>query len=382
MTPKKKKLKPTVKQYDGAPVLFDCYSWILSNAVSKRTTITGPFRLALALSRDAHFWPAVLINSGTDLSPELETSRVALSRLLRKEILVLTPETIKSHPFKVWMSLAADHYCPLTPALPSRIHVVTVLHDIMSAQGVFGDRNAENFWQAVSMSDALLYVSDTTRKRFLELSTGVSVGTLIPFQNCHHYGNSSAIEPYLESTNDAKRVGVQSLSVHSLYRRKNIFRTLEVAQELLTTHLHCGQFFADCDFSTEEVEKFHAGHIGSKSEPPDFDYEPNADDQHLLDFMLMSNYFICASEDEGFSMPPMEAMICGVPCIFLSDIPVHREIYGDYEVNFFSAKLGDPVKTLSPKTITAEQRKEIFKRHSYENMVTPFLNYLHNIRNA
>ena len=36
--------------------------------------------------------------------------------------------------------------------------------------------------------------------------------------------------------------------------------------------------------------------------------------------------FITASRDEGFNMPPLEAMSCGAP-IICSDIPVHRELF-------------------------------------------------------
>ena len=39
---------------------------------------------------------------------------------------------------------------------------------------------------------------------------------------------------------------------------------------------------------------------------------------------------------EGFGMPPLEALVCGTPVI-LSDIPVFREIYGDFPVTFFEA---------------------------------------------
>jgi glycosyltransferase involved in cell wall biosynthesis len=52
-----------------------------------------------------------------------------------------------------------------------------------------------------------------------------------------------------------------------------------------------------------------------------------------------SSLLIFASLDEGFGLPPLEALHFGCP-VALSDIPVFREIYGD-AVNFFDPR--DPV---------------------------------------
>ncbi|MDA8381894.1 MAG: glycosyltransferase family 1 protein [Betaproteobacteria bacterium] len=43
--------------------------------------------------------------------------------------------------------------------------------------------------------------------------------------------------------------------------------------------------------------------------------------------------FVTASKDEGFNLPPLEAMACGIPVI-CSDIPVHRELFEGHALFF------------------------------------------------
>ena len=50
-----------------------------------------------------------------------------------------------------------------------------------------------------------------------------------------------------------------------------------------------------------------------------------------------SLFMVFPSSFEGFGMPPMEALSCGIPCI-CSDIPIFREVYGN-KIEYF--KLGD-----------------------------------------
>ena len=60
-----------------------------------------------------------------------------------------------------------------------------------------------------------------------------------------------------------------------------------------------------------------------------FDYN----DKLLIKAIAQSRALISASLYEGFNLPPLEAQSLGVPVI-LSDIPVHREIYGESALYF------------------------------------------------
>ena len=61
----------------------------------------------------------------------------------------------------------------------------------------------------------------------------------------------------------------------------------------------------------------------------------NCSDDELKKAILNSKALVSASLYEGFNLPPLEAQSLGIPVI-LSDIPVHREVYGDSALYFNS----------------------------------------------
>lgn len=56
----------------------------------------------------------------------------------------------------------------------------------------------------------------------------------------------------------------------------------------------------------------------------------------LIQLYQHASLFITASRDEGFNIPPLEAMACGTP-VLCSDIPVHRELF-EGVVTFFATE--------------------------------------------
>ena len=63
-------------------------------------------------------------------------------------------------------------------------------------------------------------------------------------------------------------------------------------------------------------------------------------DIELKNAILNSKALVSASLYEGFNLPPLEAQSLGVP-IILSDIPVHREVYGNSALYFNLESLDD-----------------------------------------
>jgi len=50
-------------------------------------------------------------------------------------------------------------------------------------------------------------------------------------------------------------------------------------------------------------------------------------DNEYLEYLARASIFLAPSRGEGFDLPPLEAMACGIPVI-CSDIAVHQEIFG------------------------------------------------------
>lgn len=78
--------------------------------------------------------------------------------------------------------------------------------------------------------------------------------------------------------------------------------------------------------------------------------------EEMLECISRAEYLVQPSIYEGFSIVPLEALACGTQPI-ISDIPVHREIYGQAPVKFFKPK--DPMELLAllrekPDTIAEE----------------------------
>lgn len=63
------------------------------------------------------------------------------------------------------------------------------------------------------------------------------------------------------------------------------------------------------------------------------------DEAQLVALYQGAKAFVTSSRDEGFNIPPLEAMACGIP-VLCSDIPVHRELF-EGSAMFFPTESAD-----------------------------------------
>jgi len=115
---------------------------------------------------------------------------------------------------------------------------------------------------------------------------------------------------------------------------------------------------------------------GFKTKGDDFNFAERDDivflgkisDNQLYNYMQNAFVLVQPSEYEGFGLPPLESLYLGTGCL-MSDIPVFKEIYNDFE-NCFFFKTGDPEslgeKLLSIKPIKIEQKEKIEKKFSFK----------------
>lgn len=90
-----------------------------------------------------------------------------------------------------------------------------------------------------------------------------------------------------------------------------------------------------------EKNKFRSSDTESLSklattDPSILEFTGFISDDKLKTLLTEASLLVQPSLYEGFGLPPLEAMMCGTKAL-VSDIPVFKEIYGDFPVTFFRA---------------------------------------------
>lgn len=113
------------------------------------------------------------------------------------------------------------------------------------------------------------------------------------------------------------------LTVGAIERRKNIETILNAMTLISNQHLQLVIVggVRDHDYQKELNEKIVQYGLSSRVVFQGFTKEAE-----LIRLYQHASIFISASRDEGFNIPPLEAMACGTPVI-CSDIAVHRELF-------------------------------------------------------
>lgn len=101
-------------------------------------------------------------------------------------------------------------------------------------------------------------------------------------------------------------------------------------------------------------------------------------DEELVFLYKKALALIQPSYYEGFGIPPLEALYCGTNTV-LSDIPVFKELYSDFAVNFFkcgdSNDLARVIMSLVNTAFIAPQNTD---RYTYEKASTVICSYIKN----
>lgn len=77
--------------------------------------------------------------------------------------------------------------------------------------------------------------------------------------------------------------------------------------------------------------------------------------------------YIFPSLKEGFSLTPMEAQYFGKPCV-ISDIPIHKEVYGDSVLYFDPLNVNDMAEKINLILTDADIRQDLINR-GYKNIM-------------
>jgi glycosyltransferase involved in cell wall biosynthesis len=86
-------------------------------------------------------------------------------------------------------------------------------------------------------------------------------------------------------------------------------------------------------YSSEDAKAFRALAAANGGRPELVEVPGHIPESGLIELYGQALAVICSSHDEGFSIPIIEAMAAGIPCL-ASDIPAHAELVSDPECRF------------------------------------------------
>jgi glycosyltransferase involved in cell wall biosynthesis len=124
------------------------------------------------------------------------------------------------------------------------------------------------------------------------------------------------------------------LHVGSMYEHKNIPRLIEAFEMLVREHNYEGQLVlvGKKDKFSERIGMLvREKNLHTKVLLPGLDNYVS--DEEVVSLRQQAELLVFPSLKEGYSLTPVEAQAVGLPCV-ISDIPVHREVYGD-SVEYF-----------------------------------------------
>jgi glycosyltransferase involved in cell wall biosynthesis len=233
-------------------------------------------------------------------------------------------------------------YSPVTafPLLGASRRVVTV-HDLawhqLPEHYPLDQRLRHRLWlrMAARRADRIVAVSQTTHDDLLALEPGVlGRTTVIPagvdddfFQEVTPEARRRVRERYALTDRYV-------LSVGAFHPRKNLPRLVEAYDRFRagtregTLLVIAGGAGDDRDRIRQRVAS--SPHRGDILLPG---YVPRAD---LPALYAEADLFVLPSHQEGFGIPPLEAMACGTP-VLVSDLPIFREVCGDAAVRVSAA---------------------------------------------
>ncbi len=166
-----------------------------------------------------------------------------------------------------------------------------------------------------------------------------------------------------ENIDDSKIMGAKKyiLAVGTKEPRKNFqillaaYKNLPTALQKKYTLVFCGGRGWLCGSFYDELEKMQASGINIKN----YDYVTNRERDNLY---RNASLLVMPSIYEGFGLPLIEAMACGIP-ILASDISIFQEVAGDAAVYFGSNNL-DELKRKLADILSDEVQLENLRKKS------------------
>ena len=88
---------------------------------------------------------------------------------------------------------------------------------------------------------------------------------------------------------------------------------------------------------------------------------PATADDEIIALRSRADLYVFPSLKEGFSLTPLEAQSYSLPCV-ISDIPCHREVYGDSVMYFNPNKTTDIAESINVVLADSKLQKQLINK--------------------
>jgi glycosyltransferase involved in cell wall biosynthesis len=195
----------------------------------------------------------------------------------------------------------------------------------------------------------------------------------------------------LNPKNVIEKFGIKKpflLFIGSMSEHKNVKRLVEAFEILVEKYDFKGQLVlvGRRHKYSEETERFvKEKGLGEKVLMPGMKHYVS--DEEVTALRKSALAYVFPSLKEGFSLTPLESQALGLPCV-ISDIPTHREIYGDSVLYFDPKSVIDMAEKMKEVVSREKLREELVekgfsqvKKYSWDETAKITLGVFENILN-
>ncbi len=225
------------------------------------------------------------------------------------------------------------------PVRYKKPYVITI-HDLIRHHFVTGRSSQDAYWLLgfkMLFYKVLINIGAKNAKKIIAVS-----GTTRDEIFDHLTVNKNNVEVIYEAADDFEvselqeiNIGKYFLYVGNVYQHKNVDKLIDAFKKLIEKKDAKLVFVGKKDYFYEKLIESVSG----LTREGKIIFDENATDEKLAGYYKNAVCLVRPSLMEGFSLPPLEAMSVG-SLVLASDIPVHKELFGD---NIFYFNPTDPV---------------------------------------
>lgn len=219
------------------------------------------------------------------------------------------------------------------------------------------------FWWAILRSQKVVVPADTVYEDFLKYYPDISKDKYVIAEE--------GIDPDLKSADTSNSEEVLSkygikkpfiLYLSSMYEHKNVPRLIQAFQILVNKYGYTGQLVLvgkKDKYSQAVGDMVLNMGLGEKIILPGI--QSYVADKDACCLRKESDIYVFPSLKEGFSLTPMEAQYYGKPCV-ISDISIHREVYGDSVLYFDPLSVEDIAEKMNKLLHDEDLQQELIAK--------------------